>query len=73
MSLWTEEPGGLLSMGSQRTGHDCTTKYSTAQWAFADVMFKMTVIHFIVNIPSVVWDAGFRFQREPWLETHIWK
>ena len=19
---WTEEPGGLLSMGSQRTGHD---------------------------------------------------
>ena len=20
--LWTEEPGGLLSMGSQRVGHD---------------------------------------------------
>ena len=22
---WTEEPGGLQSMGSQRVGHDCTT------------------------------------------------
>jgi len=23
---WTEEPGGLQSMGSQRVGHDLTTK-----------------------------------------------
>ena len=23
---WTEEPGGLQSMGSQRVGHDCMTK-----------------------------------------------
>ena len=22
---WTEEPGGLQSMGSQRVGHDCVT------------------------------------------------
>ena len=22
---WTEEPGGLQSMGSQRVGHDCAT------------------------------------------------
>ena len=26
---WTEEPGGLLSMGSQRVGHDSVTKCST--------------------------------------------
>ena len=25
---WTEEPGGLQSMGSQRVGHDSATK----QW-----------------------------------------
>ena len=25
---WTEEPGGLQSMGSQRIGHDCATKHS---------------------------------------------
>ena len=23
---WTEEPGGLQTMGSQRVGHDLTTK-----------------------------------------------
>ena len=28
-SLWTEEPGGLQSMRSQRVGHDWATKYST--------------------------------------------
>ena len=25
-TLWTEEPGGLQSMGSQRVGHDLVTK-----------------------------------------------
>ena len=29
-SPWTEKPGGLQSMGSQRVGHDCVTKPSTA-------------------------------------------
>ena len=28
---WTEEPGGLQSIGAQRVGHDWTTKHSTAQ------------------------------------------
>ena len=26
--LWTEEPGGLQSMGSQRVGHDRVTKHT---------------------------------------------
>ena len=26
--LWTEEPGGLQSMGSGRVGHDCATSLS---------------------------------------------
>ena len=25
---WTEKPGGLQSMGSQRLGHDCATSLS---------------------------------------------
>ena len=29
-SPWTEEPGGLQSMGSQRVGHDRATKRGTA-------------------------------------------
>ena len=31
-SLWTEEPGGLQSMGSQSDGRYTTTKHST-EWA----------------------------------------
>ena len=27
---WTEEPGGLQSMGSQRVGHDCPTNTFTS-------------------------------------------
>ena len=33
-SPWTEEPGGLQSMGLQRVGHDWMTKHST-RWNFA--------------------------------------
>ena len=29
--LWTEEPGGLQSMESQRVGHNWATKHSTVQ------------------------------------------
>ena len=29
--LWTEEPGGLQSMGSQRIGHDLATKNQQQQ------------------------------------------
>ena len=28
---WTEEPGGLQSMGSQRVGHDLTTEQQRRQ------------------------------------------
>ena len=31
--LWTEEPGGLQSMGTQRLGHDLVTKQSSSQTA----------------------------------------
>ena len=41
---WTEEPSGLQSMGSQRVGHDRTTKYSTCWYHTAlntvDLEFK---------------------------------
>ena len=29
-SLWTEEPGRLQSVGSQRVGHDCAAKHNIA-------------------------------------------
>ena len=37
---WTEEPGRLHSMGSQRVGHDWVTQHSTAHNSFRD-SFKL--------------------------------
>ena len=34
-TLWTEEPGGLLSMGSQRVGHNWATSMYTLEKAVA--------------------------------------
>ena len=31
---WTEEPGGLPSMGSRRVGHDCATSLSRFTFTF---------------------------------------
>ena len=39
---WTEEPGGLLFMGSQRVGHDWVTKHCTkakVKWVCENVLF----------------------------------
>ena len=33
---WTEEPGGLQPMGSQRVGHDCTTSLHFTSLHFCD-------------------------------------
>ena len=36
---WTEEPGGLQSIGSQRVGHDLVTEH--AYMKLPDLVFKM--------------------------------
>ena len=33
-NLWTEEPGGLQSMGSQRVGQDLATEHTIAEQFF---------------------------------------
>ena len=38
---WTEVPGGLQSMGSQRVGHGWAAKHSTAQHAPYDTTFLL--------------------------------
>ena len=43
-SPWTEEPGGLQSMGPQRVGHDQATKHSTAQYSI--FVSKVMSLHF---------------------------
>ena len=53
---WTEEPGGLQSMGSQRVGHDCNdlayththtythTNCPKEQWVIDRFMYSFTNI-----------------------------
>ena len=36
---WTEDPGGLQSMGSQRVGHDLVTKQQQVLW-LSHLMFQ---------------------------------
>ena len=43
-SPWTEEPGGLQSMGPQRVGHDRATKHSTGEMCY----YSST----LMNIPT---------------------
>ena len=45
-SLWTEEPGGLQSMGSQRVGHDWATKYSPWSCIFKNMEISHKSINF---------------------------
>ena len=40
---WTEEPGGLQSMGSQRVGHDLATEHNNLRY----VIFLNITLHFI--------------------------
>ena len=45
---WREEPGRLLSMGSQRVGHDWVIKHNTAQQIASDTLWLTNEV--MVNI-----------------------
>ena len=54
-SPWTEEPGGLQSLGSQRVWHDWATKHSTAQHSILNRKFWLlmtTVEHSQLSAPG---------------------
>ena len=45
---WTEEPGGLQSMGSQRVRHDLATKpYKTGKITLLDLYFSHLLFIFL--------------------------
>ena len=46
-NLWTEEPGGLQYMGSQRVGHDCVTKTS---YIYIYTMMMVVVVVVVVGV-----------------------
>ena len=41
---WTEEPGRLQSIGSQRVGHDCATSLTHSKVTILKILLKFTII-----------------------------
>ena len=41
---WSEEPGWLLSMGSQRVGHDWTTPLTTSFIVFSPLIPSLSLV-----------------------------
>ena len=56
---WTEEPGGLQSMGSQRVRHawviDSFTFLCTTEWFSCPSLFLFMFLDFIESIYSIHW------------------
>ena len=55
---WTEEPGGLQSMGSQRVKHDCVTNKILEAELFAgcvavEVRYLVNIKLFSVDMPII--------------------
>ena len=50
--LWTEEPGGLLSLGSQRVRHDWWSNTFTFKWKKATQKIIHFMIPFLINIQN---------------------
>ena len=55
---WTEEPGGLQSMGSQRVGHDWVIKHSTANPCLAKALLRsceglLKFVHLVICVCKI--------------------
>ena len=59
---WTEEPGGLQSMGSQRVGHDWMAKTTSIQfWRLESPRWRSSQIWYLVRKSFLVADGCFLF------------
>ena len=54
---WTEEPGGLQSMGSQRVGHDWATHYLSISWPKLCLNVLFTGGQFMPLSCPVTWEV----------------
>ena len=59
---WTEEPGGLQSMGSQRVGHDWATSLSLFTFMHWRRKWQLTPVFFLENLRDggAWWAAVYR-------------
>ena len=54
---WTEEPGGLQSMGSRRVGHDCDFTFTFCFHALEKEMATHSSV-LAWRIPGILWWAA---------------
>ena len=65
---WTEEPGGLQPMGSQRVGHDWATSLT-----YLEFNKYLLIITALIFLPSVLFFSTFilKVQRRQWQHTPV--
>ena len=67
-SPWTEEPGGLQSMGLQRVGHDWVTKHSTQSSKVKQIKLEM-LVNWKMQVP---WIEKREYSGKAELEWEAW-
>ena len=70
---WTEEPGRLQSLGSQRAGHSLATEHQTypyLDWMFVTWICRFIKIHQIVHLRSMH-SSLYKFYQEVFLKDAI--
>ena len=63
---WSEEPGGLRLMGSQRAGHDWVTKHTRISWfclTCVSVFFIHRLIFSLEGVKETWWRVNFTCMR----------
>ena len=53
-SPWTEEPGGLQSIGSQNVRHDWATKHSTAHTIFSGIYIQAILYNICFSLSDLL-------------------
>ena len=51
---WTEEPGRLQSMKSQRVRHNCVTKHTCVCIYLSQSMYETNLVNLSISIPGLL-------------------
>ena len=71
--LWTEGPGRLQSMGSQRVGHDIGVKQQQQHMNFIIIKYQRNNIEFSRQTVVQLFPTSIQFSTVSKFRTYIWK